>query len=71
MSEHQLERQTWASEYEIYELSSDGGLEVTETEGRGPVRSEPELECSCGRTFEEQELAAEHLRSVQEDTHHE
>lgn len=66
-SEHRLERQTWVSEIEVFELDDDG-LYVDHAEKRGPVKNEDTLECTCGRTFatddEGRALAIEHLRSV-------
>lgn len=64
---HELERQTWVSEIEIFELL-DGELAVDRAEARGPVKNEDAIKCSCGREFRAdekgRELAAEHLRSV-------
>ncbi|GGN08006.1 hypothetical protein GCM10009021_04140 [Halarchaeum nitratireducens] len=62
--EHQIERQTWVSDIEVYRLDDDGNLVVDHNEGRGPVKNEDTLRCSCGREFESEELAAEHLRST-------
>ncbi|MBP2251632.1 hypothetical protein J2754_001963 [Halarchaeum solikamskense] len=66
--EHQIERQTWVSDIEVYRLDDDGNLVVDHNEGRGPVKNEDTLRCSCGREFESEELAAEHLRSTVADT---
>lgn len=63
-TEHRIERQTWASEIEVLDLADDGELTVVDSEKRGPVKNEDTLECTCGREFEDWELAAEHLRSV-------
>lgn len=63
-TDHRLEKQTWASEIEILELADDGGLEVSHSESRGPVKNEDTLECTCGRVFDDRGRAAEHLRSV-------
>jgi len=49
--EHKIERQTWVSEYEIYELSDDGETVVSHAEKRGPVKNQKTLECSCGQRF--------------------
>lgn len=66
-AEHTLERQTWVSEIEIFELTDDGELEADHSEARGPVKNEDTIECTCGRTFDADDgraLAAEHLRSA-------
>ncbi|QLC34094.1 hypothetical protein EFA46_007720 [Halarchaeum sp. CBA1220] len=64
VAEHQIERQTWVSDIEVFRLGDDGGLVVDHNEARGPVRNEDGFECSCGREFESREIAAEHLRST-------
>lgn len=67
-SEHKLERQTWASEIEIFGIDDDGELAVCDTESRGPVKNENTIECTCGREFSTdrvgRERAAEHLRTI-------
>lgn len=63
-TEHRLEKQMWASAIKILELADDGGIEASHTENRGPVKSEDTLECTCGREFDDRDLAVEHLRSV-------
>ncbi|GGN08077.1 hypothetical protein [Halarchaeum nitratireducens] len=62
-NEHRIERQTWVSDIEVFELDDDGNLVVHHNEGRGPVKNEDTLRCSCGREFESKQVAAEHLRS--------
>lgn len=64
---HKLTREGKATFYEVYDLDDDGGLEATHDEERGPCEMYQTYECSCGRRFRKQELAAEHLRSVRED----
>lgn len=64
---HKLTRKGMATFYEVHKLADDGGLEVADFEERGPCEMAGRYVCSCGRRFNKEETAAEHLRTVREE----